>query len=1538
MADYSVGTASLKIQPSFKDFIRDSRAELKAMDLSVEAKVLAQTAQADVEMERWRAVQEATPVTLRAQLDKSSSGRASSDLKSIVDDLKSAGTLNLKVGALVGGAGLISEILAIGQAAAQAGHLVGLIPAGGFAGLAGLGSVAAGVHGIPDAFKAIKTASDDATTSTNKQRDSLDAVSNTEYTAAQSNSKLGDAYKEAGRSIRDMNDSLVDQKFAVQDAALSVADAAKNLNKVNFDPTADATARKRALLQYQEAVQGQKEAGEKLSDVATDTATADAKGIAGSAQVVEAIHAQTVAQQELTKAQATAAAGSGSGSKVADALAKLSPNAKQLVNDIHGIGPAWHDAQQAGQDALTSGLGPSIERLSDAQMPNLKRGIVGIDSAVNGGLRNSLAALSTDSAKLNIRAAFDNVSVGLASAARNSGYLTDGIVKLTSVGTQSIPGLGTAIGDAEKKFDLLITRTAADGSLKKWIDDGEQAAKELAQTVEHIGSAISSVFKAAGDGGAALQQLDDLTGKLAAFLKSAQGQTALSNFFAQARAEGQKLEPILKDIPALLKGVTDGTRLWADIALPFLKVAADLLSAHPELVEAAVAAYVGFKTVKPAIDGVSGAIDLLAKRAGTLGEGAKGLDKMKAAGGELLSLLTSPWTAGLVAAGAVALDFAASANKSADAVQRFRSQAQQAADDNAALTKALQSSGGKLDSSILDQESASLSKFRDGLAQNAAELPSLRDKVYGGLGAIGNSLFGIGGGVADNVAQRESIGQDSQAVKSAFDQLGLSNSQLADKITGNKGAFDDVVTQLNGMGEGGKNAAGKLQNLRDEWALDVTSVQPVTDAIAALGAKNSDAATQIDAATSAMERQRQGGLTVEAAQEKLNAALTQLGTSAQTAGGAVIDTSGKIDTTSQAGQQLYQLINGNLAPAWENLTTAVIDHGRRSGETADQVKQDADKASDAAKSSAEQQITSMGYTQQQADTLLQHYGLLDKNFSATATLDTSQADASVDALTKRIQGLLDAEQTVPGFVQLFAAGQQLPNQYHPNVPTPQGPAPSGEATPEQLGQLLTGHADGGPVYGPGTDTSDSLIRKLSTGEYVIRADAVRKYGVSLFDGLNAETIDPAALHIQQPGVTPSIGALGQNVPAPATLGPAIPQSVINPQATLPAAQSDAQLQELQDKAAVDQANTDRNQVYANPASTAQDKTAADYKYDQAQNSLQSAQKQGGLPEQYTLPGIASKGAGILVQGLLDSFGLGSSILSDQGTYSKDIGTAATFFSQPQAGAGYSYKPQNLPSVVTPDSSAPSTGAIGAGAPATAGTLGAGQSSTSGSNWTPSGGAEQWRGLAAQMLLKEGYPATQANVDAMTAQIGSESGGNPTAVNTWDSNAAAGHPSQGLLQTIPSTFAAWRDPSLPNDINDPSANMAAALRYYRATYGNDLTTQWGHGHGYDDGGIANGIGLMLKQTIAPERVLDPHQTETFDSALPLLESINATSWSPNRIDSSSITAGAGTANAGGNHDYSTTINSPRVANVADLVDLAEREAQKKAIGLMAAMPH
>jgi len=130
----------------------------------------------------------------------------------------------------------------------------------------------------------------------------------------------------------------------------------------------------------------------------------------------------------------------------------------------------------------------------------------------------------------------------------------------------------------------------------------------------------------------------------------------------------------------------------------------------------------------------------------------------------------------------------------------------------------------------------------------------------------------------------------------------------------------------------------------------------------------------------------------------------------------------------------------------------------------------------------------------------------------------------------------------------------------------------------------------------------------------------------------------------------------------------------------------------------------------------------------------------------------------------------------------------------------------------------------------------------GQPYTGGGSVAQWIAAA---LAAEGWPASWGG--AIGVIIAHESGGNPNAINLTDSNAAAGHPSQGLMQTIPSTFNAYRDPKLSANILDPVANIVAGVRYAIARYGgvNNVpgVVSVAHGGayvGYSVGGMASGL--------------------------------------------------------------------------------------------------
>lgn len=103
-----------------------------------------------------------------------------------------------------------------------------------------------------------------------------------------------------------------------------------------------------------------------------------------------------------------------------------------------------------------------------------------------------------------------------------------------------------------------------------------------------------------------------------------------------------------------------------------------------------------------------------------------------------------------------------------------------------------------------------------------------------------------------------------------------------------------------------------------------------------------------------------------------------------------------------------------------------------------------------------------------------------------------------------------------------------------------------------------------------------------------------------------------------------------------------------------------------------------------------------------------------------------------------------------------------------------------------------------------------------------GGLDGWIAEALRIL-----DLPQSLSPSVKRIVMNESGGNPHAVNNWDANARRGTPSQGLMQTIPSTFRHYVAPQLAGrPVTDPVANLTAGLRYMIENYGVDTVAAGG----------------------------------------------------------------------------------------------------------------
>lgn len=123
----------------------------------------------------------------------------------------------------------------------------------------------------------------------------------------------------------------------------------------------------------------------------------------------------------------------------------------------------------------------------------------------------------------------------------------------------------------------------------------------------------------------------------------------------------------------------------------------------------------------------------------------------------------------------------------------------------------------------------------------------------------------------------------------------------------------------------------------------------------------------------------------------------------------------------------------------------------------------------------------------------------------------------------------------------------------------------------------------------------------------------------------------------------------------------------------------------------------------------------------------------------------------------------------------------------------------------------------------------------GSDDTQGTGVERWRSSVVKALKANGIDPTAHRVTSILKTIQRESNGDPNAQNNWDSNAAAGHPSIGLMQTIGPTFEAYKHKG-HNNIRNGYDNLLAAIAYIKARYGtSDAAFTRVSAYGYANGG-------------------------------------------------------------------------------------------------------
>lgn len=309
--------------------------------------------------------------------------------------------------------------------------------------------------------------------------------------------------------------------------------------------------------------------------------------------------------------------------KVNEALAKLAPAAREAVEVIRGLGPAFSGMRLEVQERLFAGVSDQIQKLGDTYLPVLKTGLGGIATELNRGATMWAEWAASGPAVADLTTILGNTERTLRALAPAGVNVAAALTDIGVVGSTILPELAGGATEATARFREFIAQARETGQLEEWIRGGLDVLGQLGQVAGNVGGILGGMFRAADAAGADfLGSTVRITGALDDLINSAQGQTQLTAVFRESQAAVDALLPGVRDLTTALLNMLGGfaTSTGLQTFTGFLSDAASLVSPLIErlgtlggetLGNLANGADLAVAGLAPLVGAVSGLVDVL---------------------------------------------------------------------------------------------------------------------------------------------------------------------------------------------------------------------------------------------------------------------------------------------------------------------------------------------------------------------------------------------------------------------------------------------------------------------------------------------------------------------------------------------------------------------------------------------------------------------------------------------------------------------------------------------------------------------------------------------------------------------------------------------------------------------------------------------------------------------------------------------------------------------------------------------------------------
>jgi len=203
-----------------------------------------------------------------------------------------------------------------------------------------------------------------------------------------------------------------------------------------------------------------------------------------------------------------------------EALKRLSPSAKSVLNVFNDFKPVLLEIQKAAQEALFFGLADPLRELATTVLPIAKEALVEVAQTINGVLVKAVQFFNSQEGNQLLVTFFDNITEVVKEVARLAPAAGKAIVGIINVGAK----LGREIlPEIISKLDSIIVKLGQfveSGALETSFNKAVVFAKQLFEIIKSIFNITKIVGTAFLEGFTALIPSDEDKGQLDTFIES----------------------------------------------------------------------------------------------------------------------------------------------------------------------------------------------------------------------------------------------------------------------------------------------------------------------------------------------------------------------------------------------------------------------------------------------------------------------------------------------------------------------------------------------------------------------------------------------------------------------------------------------------------------------------------------------------------------------------------------------------------------------------------------------------------------------------------------------------------------------------------------------------------------------------------------------------------------------------------------------------------------------------------------------------------